>query len=259
MNLNDEQIRDLLNWFNTESETRKSMSGGRKEALIENSKWIQPDIINTLPDDELEKKYIEYYNSGGGKQALNRINRDKIIRNKQKFREMVSYLLDENIDIGTRLTDVVEGKYHIDGVGKGLATSFLMDFNPKKYCIWNEKTEKGLSVIGWDPYSKKDSLGDKYSNILKALYKLRDMAPGLNMELVDIDLLLHTISSENDGIEAVKRISGVKSLKFGREMEANTSILLLSNKSQIILYGPPGTGKTYNARIIAVKFIGEVD
>jgi 5-methylcytosine-specific restriction protein B len=33
---------------------------------------------------------------------------------------------------------------------------------------------------------------------------------------------------------------------------------LLRNKKQIIFYGPPGTGKTYNARKIAVEFIGGV-
>jgi len=88
------------------------------------------------------------------------MNRKKIIRDKKRFRNTLLYLLNEEKDIKERVDLILDSKeYRIEGFGKAIATSFLMDFDIAKYCLWNNKTEMGFSVIGWELYERKDSPG----------------------------------------------------------------------------------------------------
>ncbi|PIS31063.1 hypothetical protein COT42_01845 [Candidatus Saganbacteria bacterium CG08_land_8_20_14_0_20_45_16] len=203
MKLSEGQILKLLEWFVNSSETKKGYSEDRKKELEENRKWIQPNLIQKLSDNELEAKFLEYYKSGGGLQHLNQIYRDRIIRDKNRFRKTISYLLNEDVDIKKRMDEVLEGGYRIEGMGKAAVTSFLMDFNPEKYCLWNNKTMMGFSVIGWDVYRESDSWGIAYVKVMEALQKLIDLKPEFNMTFLDMDLFLHTISAEEEGGKAV--------------------------------------------------------
>lgn len=220
MKLSDEQIQKLLKWFMNFSETKKKFSEDRKNAFEENHKWIQPDIVQKMSDGELETKFSEYYKSGGGKQTLTQIYRDRIIRDKKRFRETLLYLLDEDVDVKERIDQVLGGKYRIKGFGRAILTSFLMDFNLDKYCLWNHKTEMGFSVIGWKIYESKDSRGTAYLKVLQALQKLRDLRLEFSLTFDDIDLFLHTISAEDDGRGAVEAIiEGQEILKPIEEVE----------------------------------------
>ncbi|MGQ9534918.1 MAG: endonuclease NucS domain-containing protein [bacterium] len=209
MQLSDKQIQKLLDWYINSSEIRREWAEDRKKALEENHEWVQPDKIQKMSDEELETKFLEYFKTGGGKQSLNPIFRDRIIRDKKRFRETILYLLNESVDIKKRIDDILEedGKYHIEGFGKAIATSFLMDFKPEKYCLWNKKTEMGLSVLGWKVYENKDSRGTAYLKVLKALQQLIDLKPELNLTFDDIDQFLHTISAEDEGENAVREIT----------------------------------------------------
>ncbi|CUU05230.1 Protein of unknown function DUF91 [Candidatus Kryptobacter tengchongensis] len=207
MGLSEEQIGKLLEWFVKMSETRKRLSEQRRRALEENNKWIQPDVIRRMSDEELERRFIEYYKSGGGRQSLNQINRDRIIRDKKRFRETILYLLDEDIEIKERIEQILGGKYHIEGFGRGILTSFLIDYKPEKYCLWNNKTDMGFSVIGWKVYESKDLWGSAYLKVLEALQRIKDIRPDLNLSFLDIDLFLHTISAEEEGMRAVKAVT----------------------------------------------------
>ena len=206
MALSEGQIQKLLEWFMNSSETKKKLSEHREKAFKENHKWTQPDVIQKMSDEELEAKFLEYYKSGGGKQTLNQIYRDRIIRDKKHFRETLLYLLNEEVNIKERIDQILGGKYRIQGFGKAILTSFLMDYNSHKYCLWNNKTERGFSVIGWEVYESRDSQGAAYQKVLKVLQKLRGLRPELNLTFDDIDLFLHTISAEDDGRNAVRAI-----------------------------------------------------
>ncbi|MFC1882786.1 hypothetical protein ACFL2S_15010, partial [Thermodesulfobacteriota bacterium] len=210
MVLNDEQIKELLEWFVNSSVQNENWSEKRDRGLEEHHKWIQPDTIKSLSDEELEERFLSYYKSGtGNRQKLNQVNRDRIIRDKEKFRITVTYLLDESIGIEERLNQVLKGDYHIKGCGRALATAFLMDFNPKKYCLWNGKTDMGFDVLGWDVYEKADTPGVSYKKVLEALNRIKNLRPELNLSLLSIDFFLHTISAEEEGIEAVNKIKGI--------------------------------------------------
>lgn len=208
MPLSEEQIKRLLEWFANSSETRRKWSESRREAYAVNHQWIQPHVIREMPDNELEAKYLEYYRSGGKRQNLNQIHRARIIRDKKRFRDTLLYLLDEGKDIKERIDQILKGKkYRIEGFGKAIATSFLMDFDIDKYCLWNNKTEMGFSVIGWELYERKDSPGGVYLKVLEALKRLKGLKPEYNFTFNDIDLFLHTISAEAEGKKMVKQIT----------------------------------------------------
>ncbi len=84
--LPDEQIEELLDWYVNSSETHKNWTPKRRIFLQENNKWIQPEIIKDLSDDDLRKKFLDYYNNNT-RQVLNTINRARIIQDIAKFEE----------------------------------------------------------------------------------------------------------------------------------------------------------------------------
>jgi hypothetical protein len=118
------------------------------------------------------------------------------------------YLLDEEKDIKERVDQILSSKeYQIKGFAKAIATSFLMDFDITKFCLWNNKTEMGFSVIGWELYERKDSPGGVYLKVMEALKRLKGLKPEFNFNFDDIDLFLHTISAEVEGKKIVKQIA----------------------------------------------------
>jgi len=130
MGLTNEQIKELLGWFMNESNLMKTWEEKRKKGIEENHKWIQPDVIKAMPDDELKVRYLKYFNSNvGDKQNLIKIQRDRIIRDVTQFRKTIYYLLDESIDIKERINEILNGGHKINGFGRGILTAFLSDFN----------------------------------------------------------------------------------------------------------------------------------
>ena len=58
MALSDDAIKHLLEWFATSSQTNKEWSHRRKAAEVENHRWIQPAVIQSMTDEELEKRFL---------------------------------------------------------------------------------------------------------------------------------------------------------------------------------------------------------
>ena len=211
--LSDVRISQLLSKFKESSHYRK-FHEKRLHAHEFNSKWITPDKIKELSDDELKDKFRKYYQGGEGRQTFNQIYRERIIRDIRRFREMLLHLLDESIPVKQRFKDVVEdkGKYHIEGVGKGLASALLMDFDITKYCLWNNKTIMGLSrleeLVETRLIPRRGDMGEKYIKILKVLKFIRDeVNPELNLTFDDVDCFLHWISAEEEGIKVFNEIA----------------------------------------------------
>lgn len=212
--LSDEQIKELLKWFVNSSETYRNWMPKRRHSEKMNHTWIQPEKIKEMADEELKNHYLDYFNSGtGDKQNIIAISRDRIIRDKN-FRDSLIYLLNEDVDIKKRINDLLDTKNekHIEGMGKALITAFLMDFKPDKYCLWNGKTEDGLKALGWNNLyrTRGDSGGDIYLKVLELLKKLRDLVPELELKFLDVDLFLHVIAAEEEGIKELNRIRNLK-------------------------------------------------
>lgn len=185
---------------------------------------------------------------------------------------MLLYLLNESIPIEERFFNVVcsSGNKYIDGVGKALASGFLIDYDLHKYCIWNNKTEMGFNVLGWKkPYQSGDNEGIKYVNVLEQLKKLRDnIGSGLNYNYDDIDNFLHWIAAEDEGENAVKNLLGEGALtEAGMVLEApeerfiqqlidrNFNKIFESLNLQLYDRDPDQTGAQFNTPIGRMEFL----
>lgn len=209
---------------------------------------------------------------GEGRQTLNQIWRDRIIRDVPKFRDMIICLLDENIPVGERFSRVVgsSGDKHIDGVGKALASAFLMDFDHKKYCVWNNKTEMGFGVLGWgSPYQSSNDEGTKYVKVLEQLRKLRDdIGEVLGLNFDEIDNFLHWIAAEEEGKNTIESIIGESAIAetgivFEAPQERFVQQLIARNFDNIFaplnlkLYDeyPDQTGAQFNTPVGIIDFL----
>ena len=95
-----------------------------------------------------------------------------------------------------------DGTYHIAGIGKGLATSILMDLNSQKYATWNNKTNMGLEALGLSPqFAWGDSWGTRYEKVMEIIRRIRELMPELSF--LEVDHFLHIVSATEEGIEAV--------------------------------------------------------
>lgn len=168
-------------------------------------RWVNPDL-GGLNDEQLRSEFLEFFNEGGGVQTLNKIWRDRLIRDIDKFRQTVQHLLKESVPVEKRLDAVLRGPYQIDGLGKAVATHLLMASDRGTYCLWNNKTEAGLHVLARLPkFDRGSGDGEKYLKIREAVGNLRS-AVGAR-DFLEIDLFLHFVGApEPEGRRALQAV-----------------------------------------------------
>lgn len=204
MELLDEQISQLLDKF-VVSDFAQTWRERRHDDQKKWSKWINEQSIKELSDDVLKNCFLEYFNRGAGRHPFNAIYRDRIVRDMGKFRITIKHLLDESIDIEKRFNDVLQGEYHIEGIGKGLASSMLMDLEPNRYITWNNKTEMGLTALGLSPKREwGETPGITYKKIIKIAKNIKNLRPKLSF--IDVDSFLHWVSAEEEGVGSVREV-----------------------------------------------------
>ena len=119
----------------------------------------------------------------------------------------MKFLLDESIPIKRRLNEILnrDGRFHIEGIGKGLATSILMDLDPQKYATWNNKTNMGLEALGLTPqFARGDDWGTRYEKVMEAIRHIKDLRP--EFSFLEVDHFLHIVSATEEGKEAVRAL-----------------------------------------------------
>lgn len=206
MGLSDEQIKVLLDKF-VASEEAQAWREQRWKDHERWKEWIDLDKLNTLSNDELKNRFLEYFNEGAGRHPFNAVYRDRIVRDIDKFREAMRFLLDETVPVEERLNEILtrDRRLHIEGIGKGLATSILMDLDPQKYATWNNKTNMGLEALGLIPeFERGDDWGTKYEKVMEVISHIRDLRP--EFSFLEIDHFLHIVSATEEGKEAVKAL-----------------------------------------------------
>lgn len=200
--LSNKQIKMLIDKYINSAEAQEWINK-RWEDHGRWKEWIAPEKIDNLSDEELKTKFFEYYNKGAGRHPFDARWRNKITEDMAKFRETLKFLLDETIPLEHRLNEVLnsDGTYHINGMGKALVTSLLMDLNLDKYSTWNGKTEISLKVLGLMP-NGNGSFGEKYELIMDILTHIRDLSP--NISFLEIDHFEHIISTEDEAKELIR-------------------------------------------------------
>ena len=217
MKLCDEQIKFLLDKF-VAPEKAQAWIKQRWEDHKRWKEWIDPDKLDTLSDDELKSRFLGYFNEGAGRHPFNAVYRDRIVRDIKKFREVMNFLLDESIPVKKRLNEILsrDGRFHIEGIGKGLATSILMDLDPQKYATWNNKTNMGLEALGLTPqFARGDDWGKRYEKVMEVIGQIWDLKP--EFSFLEVDHFLHIVSATEEGKEAVR------SLIEGKEISSEVS------------------------------------
>ncbi len=185
--ITDDQLIILLDKFIRSSEATK----WKEQRLITHEqwkKWIDPIKLEAISDDDLKNSFLEYFNNGAVRHSFNPIYRDRIIRDISRFRESIKYLVNESIPINERLNQILttNGIHHIVGMGKGLATSILMDLNLEKYITWNNITSIGLEILGLNPeFERGSDWGSKYGEILEIVKHIRSVKPELGFLEID--------------------------------------------------------------------------
>lgn len=265
MRLADEQVSSLIDKF-----VLSDKSGWREQRLADHrkwSQWINPAKLSSISDTDLTTCFREYFNAGAGRHPFNAIYRDRIIRNVG-FRPALDFLLDERVPVEKRLDGVLDakGKHRIEGLGKGLATSFLTDLDPMRYGSWNNKVEMGLNALGRMPvFNRGETPGTCYEKVLKELTAIRELRP--QVTFVELDYLLHIVSVEPEGIATVEAIrrgavievperppSAAADLEFVMEkyleefMEANFSSINFGTKLELY-QDEEGSGRQYPTSI----------
>jgi hypothetical protein len=173
--------------------------------------WLNPNTLTTMSDEQLKKQFIDYYETGAGRHSFNQINRDRIVREVNRFRNFLSFLLDESIDTKIRLDKTLDkkGEFYVEGVGKALVTSFLVDHDPVKYCVWNNKVEQGLEALGMlPPSSRGEKMSDRYLKILAQSNHIMNLSPEPYNNIIDLNHIFHIIAATPSGQEALNQILG---------------------------------------------------
>jgi len=201
--LTDEQLRDI---YRRTSSTPKYLEWrkDRVTRLARFQKWLL-NVAGSGTDTDLRSGYLEHF--GDPFQSLNAIYRERVVKDPGKFRKAVRGLLDESIPIVSRLDRLLDGSEHIEGMGRGLSTEYLMIAHPDKYCLWNSKTENGLTALERMPtFTSSQSSGERYGMILQAVTDLRDIIG--STDYPDTDQFLHFVGApEDEGREALAAVS----------------------------------------------------
>lgn len=75
----------------------------RGEWYARMQRWVNPEL-GGLNDEQLRSGFLEFFSEGGGVQNLNKVWRDRIIRDIRKFRQTVQHILQESAPVDKRST-----------------------------------------------------------------------------------------------------------------------------------------------------------
>jgi hypothetical protein len=109
-----------------------------------------------------------------------------ITKDMPKLREALGILLDESRPIEDRLEILFpKGQPNfIKGLGRAVATPLLAVVYPKKYGVYNSRSERGLKKLGLHPDFHGESFAQRYVAVNAIL---NDLAQRYNLSLLELD------------------------------------------------------------------------
>lgn len=188
------KITDFLpefeKWLNTD-EARESLRE-RDDKLHEFRTLLSPDAIEQLTELDFRRIIVSLW------AYLGWTNRDyvtdRILKNTdfKIVRSELKNLLYGSEPFSSRYDRFFE---KVKGIGPAGITEILAFTDPKQYSIWNDKTRKGLDILGLGqklPTEKYKISGAEYSEVNEALKSLSRMIKNGEAEpdLIYVDLFL---------------------------------------------------------------------
>jgi len=162
--INPKQIKEWEKLILSNPQRRKD----EKEVIKRYGTMFHPSNLDKLTKEEF-KSFLLMKNN----KHWDGIHRQGniITSNMNKLIKALKILLDENQDLETRLDKLFpkKGDNYIKGLGKATVTPILLVVYPKKYAVWNNKSEEGLKELGILPSFRRKSFAEKYIAINDAL------------------------------------------------------------------------------------------
>jgi len=106
-----------------------------------------------------------------------------------KLRQALTVLLDENVDIRSRLDQLrpASGEPMVKGLGRAVITAILQVMYPDKYGVWNNTAESGMKQLDlWPQMPRGASFGERYVVLNPVLH---ETARELGIDLWTLDML----------------------------------------------------------------------
>jgi len=164
-----------------------------------------------------------------------------VTSNMKALKKFLRFLLFESIPIKERLQKAFSKRsgYAIRGLGRAVVTPILLVVYPKKYGVWNTRSEAALKRLNLFPrFLSKDTFADKYLKVNQTLLELADK---YNISLWQLDGVLGEISgsspfdisqSEEETIEEEAKEHGIVDLpNFGMERHLEDFLVVNWNKT----------------------------
>ncbi len=159
-----------------------------------------------------------------------------ITSDMDKLKNAITMLLDESKSLKDRLDFLFpqDGKNFIKGLGKAVVTPILLVAYPKKYGVWNAKSEAALKKLKLFPDLKsKDPFSIKY---LKVNQVLLDLSEKYSVSLWQLDGILGEIAGnspfpqviEEEQVENGARQYGFEDV-YNFSMEKHLEDFLIAN------------------------------
>jgi len=171
----------------------------------------------------------------------------KATEDMERLRRALSFLQDESVDIDTRVREALrkDGSYKVPGMGKNLVTAILHVFNPKKYCVWNNRVEDSLKRLGKMPSGSIAKPGRFYRRINSVAMEL---AEELSTDLTTMDMFMYYLSSEGRTAKGKERKE--KAFPYWHRSSAPPGFPqeLLSEYAGVEYIGEGGFATVYQAR-----------
>ncbi|MBN1509227.1 MAG: DUF91 domain-containing protein [Sedimentisphaerales bacterium] len=129
-----------------------------------------------------------------------------------KLQEALKVLLDEGLDIKTRLNRLrpPTGDPMIKGLGRAVITAILQVAYPDKYGVWNNTAESGMKRLGiWPDMPRGASFSERYVVLNRVLH---EVAEQLGIDLWTLDMLWWRVEPhmprgrEADEVEAATEV-----------------------------------------------------
>lgn len=119
-----------------------------------------------------------------------------ITTDMDKLKEALKILLDESRELKERLDTLFppKGDGYIRGLGRAIVTPILMVVYPKKYGVYNSKSEQGLIEADLLPDFKRKSFAERYIEVNRIL---NDLAQESGITLWQLDEVIGCIALGN--------------------------------------------------------------
>lgn len=182
---NPRSIGEGLNY----SSIRNWMSD-RKHAYRKYSVKLNP---NNKSLKSLCNNYKEWCKASNNKSWTNLTRRGYwATETPERLSNLLSLLLDEDIEIEERVQLGLRERFKVDGIGEGILTGLLHTFFPDKYGVWNKRTIEGLRTLGYQLYGLNSRyVGKTYRRINGTLTELSEV---FQTDLTHIDAFMWYLS-----------------------------------------------------------------